>query len=124
MRYTVWPLLNVARHNFDGYFSGQPLASADDLMLRVEAESHTDAAEAAFYVGQKMGTDVDGTAWPLDVRSMSMGDVLKIVPDGAHAITRYLACETVGWAEVDPPEQHQIRALVDTDATSRTTVKE
>lgn len=118
MRYTVTAFINVSRHPFDGYEDGQPVATADDLVFRVEGAWSFTAAEEMFRIGQKqMGGDTEGRTYPLDVRSFSVGDVVKVVPDGANAIGRWLACATGGFRSIETPTN--IVELAGTKATSR-----
>ena len=117
MRYTVTAFINVGQHPFDGYEDGQTVATAPDLTFTVLATDHHDAAEAVWLVCQKVAADANGNRYPRDVRSFSIGDLLRVVPEGANPITRYLAARTAGFGEVDEPTN--IRDLAGTHATSR-----
>ncbi|GAA4626927.1 hypothetical protein GCM10023196_037160 [Actinoallomurus vinaceus] len=113
--YTVAVYLNVDRNNFDGYQPHHPLATANDLVFRVNAISHEDAAEKAWPVGNKVATDLDNRSWPRDVRSFSVGDVAKVTGNGQ---TRFYACARGGWDEIAEPT-NPVVALAGTRATSR-----
>src|SRR5262245_12782754 len=77
--YVVTALINTATDWWD-YQSSNETALAYDIALvfTVEAGSATQAAEAAFIVGNRNGRDADGKAWPAWCRSLSVGDVLLV----------------------------------------------
>jgi hypothetical protein len=79
------------------------------------------ASELAFMWGQKMCGGklrgaVDGPLYPIDVRSISVGDVLEVRADGA-AEPVFMAVERLGFMEA--PKPARIVPLVGTEATSR-----
>ncbi|MGP3953451.1 hypothetical protein [Streptomyces sp. 7N604] len=119
--YTVTVYMNLALHSFFGYESGHRVAevtTADGAPLRLtfSAATHADAAEAAeaaFEVGNRQGSDDSGQSWPEDVRSVSVGDVLAVTgPDGT---TVHLSVDSVAFSEIDPP-----RTTVPLEGTSAT----
>jgi len=120
MQYRVTAYVNVDPDNFFGYKPQHPIAEVDSF--EIKAISPQGAAEGMFTVGNRMGCDIHGKCWPADVRSLSVGDVLKIVtppcdehPRGATGI---YACASVGWEEIPEPP-NPIVELVGTAATSR-----
>lgn len=115
MRYVVQVYMNTRDdgENFlHGYTPGDPMATADDLRLVVEAESMMHACEAVFTVGNRMDADAEGRTWPSDVRSVSVGDVVTF-PDGPS-----FHCKSVGWAE-SSFRGMRVVPLAGTRATSR-----
>ena len=120
MRYTVQVYVNVREDGtffLAGYRAGDPLATAPDLKLRVEADDWHRACEVAWRVGNREGADAEGTTWPRDVRSVSMGDVALVAADGANAVVRYASAAMVGWQQIAAPT-HFV-PLAGTPATSR-----
>ncbi|MEU0851459.1 hypothetical protein ABZ387_26355 [Streptomyces flaveolus] len=105
--YTVTVFMNTAPHSFDGYQPHHPLAVATrpdgtPLVLVFRASdricSHEAAAEAAFTVGNRQGSDDTGQMWPADIRSVSVGDVVKVTgPDHwiIHLCVANLGCTPV-----------------------------
>ncbi len=115
MRYTVKLYLNVADDGaffLGGYRASDPLATADDLTLRVEASDWQHACERAWVVGNREGADAEGRTWPSDVRSVSVGDV-AVFPDGP-----VLRCQSVGWSP-SAFDGMRVVPLEGTHATSR-----
>jgi hypothetical protein len=116
--YTVTVYVNVDEHNFFGYKPRHPIAEVDTFTI--EAEDAEWAANGMWPVGNKMRPDSLGKSYPRDVRSLSVGDLLKVsVPGGKH----FFAIESVGFTEIPEPA-NPIVALVGTRATSRTTSTE
>ncbi|MFD5079529.1 hypothetical protein [Streptomyces sp. NPDC058371] len=101
--YTATVYMNTHRDNFDGYEPHHPLAAAtrpngSPLRLVFQASdrihSHEAAAGAVFDVSNHQRADDDGQTWPADVRSVSVGDVIKVTgPD--HWIV-YLSVDPSG----------------------------
>lgn len=119
MLWDVEVLINVGDDNFAGFQYEHPLATAPDLRLRVRAEDAREAAERAFFVGNRMGPDEDGHNWPSDVRSVSVGDV-AIVKGEYHKYPQALICDSVGWTVKDPADLPNPRVpLEGTAHTSR-----
>lgn len=113
--YTVTIYVNVdpSRMNFLGYQGTHPIAKVDTFT--VEADSPHGAAEAVWPVGNKMEPDATGKEYPVDVRSLSVGDMVETDgPDGKH----YLACASVGWDEIPEPG-NRVVPIEGTWATSR-----
>lgn len=119
MLYTITALINTSEDNFFGYTPEDTLTTAPNLHFEVEATSWEGAAEEAFTIGNRMARDVNGRCWPSDVRSLSVGDVVKVMPTGAHPIIRYAACKSVGWVQVEePPHMDNPPVLRDSDGTT------
>jgi hypothetical protein len=115
-RYTVTAYVNVDAANFLGYQPHHPIAEVDTFT--VQAASPEGAAEAMFAVGNKeVGPDAEGKAYPHDVRSISVGDLLKVADGSA---LWFFAVASVGWTEIPEPT-NPIVPLVGTRHTSRTT---
>ncbi|MFJ9580884.1 hypothetical protein ACIRQF_31405 [Streptomyces sp. NPDC101191] len=122
--YTATVYMNTHDDNFDGYEPHHPLAAAirrDDSPLRLlfrasdRIRSHEDAADAAFEVGNHQGPDDNGQTWPDNIRSVSVGDVIKIT--GPDARTVHLSVDSYGFSPV--PEPTTLVALTDPRVTHR-----
>ncbi|MFD7956050.1 hypothetical protein ACFV4X_21455 [Streptomyces ardesiacus] len=122
--YTATVYMNTHRDNFDGYEPHHPLAAAlrpDDSALRLvfhasdRIRSHEDAADAAFEVGNDQGADDNGQTWPANIRSVSVGDVIKVT--GPDARTVHLSVDSYGFSPV--PEPTTLVALTDPRVTHR-----
>lgn len=115
MQYNVTAFVNVDRDNFFGYQSTHPIAEVATFAVKAETAEH--AASEMFAIGNRMWCALDGQAWPSDVRSISVGDLLKVrAADGTVA---FLTCDRYGWTEVHEPI-NPVRPLAGTGATSRT----
>ncbi|MFJ3575935.1 hypothetical protein [Streptomyces rubiginosohelvolus] len=122
--YTATVYLNTHPDNFHGYQPHHPLAAAthpDGTPLRLvfhastRIHNHEAAASATFTVGNRVQADDHGQTWPDDIRSVSVGDVIKITtPD--HWII-HLQLDPVGFTPV--PEPTDLTALTGTRNTSR-----
>ncbi|MFE0778960.1 hypothetical protein [Streptomyces sp. NPDC058861] len=121
--YTVTAYLNAASDHFNGYHPGHTAAQAtypDGTPLRLtfttgKASSIEQAAHAAFLVGNRHTGDDHGHIWPADIRSLSVGDVLRITaPDHTP---HHRAITPSGFTPTAPPTEHI--HLAATDATSR-----
>ncbi|WP_189232813.1 hypothetical protein [Streptomyces flaveolus] len=108
--YTVTVFMNTAPHSFDGYQPRHPLAVAahtdgTPLLLVFHAtdriHSHEVAADAAFTVGNHQGPDHTGQRWPSDIRSVSVGDVVKVT--GPDHWTIHLSVDPFGFTPVAEP---------------------
>lgn len=108
--YTATVYINTHDDNFDGYEPHHPLAAAtrrDDSTLRLvfhasdRIRNHEDAAEAAFEVGNHQGADDNGQTWPDNLRSVSVGDVIKIT--GTNSRTVHLRVDSYGFSPVPEP---------------------
>jgi hypothetical protein len=77
-RFTVAAYMNCHRDNFDGLRADHPLWTDTDLVLELAASGPRSAADRAWDIGNRMGADDSQRSWPSDVRSLSVGDVLKV----------------------------------------------
>ncbi|WP_225650983.1 hypothetical protein [Streptomyces solaniscabiei] len=103
--------MNTAPHSFAGYQPHHPLAAAtrtdDGALLRLVFRasdrmcSHESAADAAFTVGNRQGPDDTGQRWPADIRSVSVGDVVKVT--GPDHWTIHLSVDPFGFSPVPEP---------------------
>jgi hypothetical protein len=129
MRYTVTAYVNVTEDSagrptgmLDGYKPGDKLAVVTDahgkpITFEFEAESEHSAAEAVFAVGNRMSVErAGGGLWPSDVRSMSVGDVLKLPGKPGDSVA-WLAVASFGWDLIEVPTNFV--ELAGTNATSR-----
>jgi hypothetical protein len=73
-------------------------------------------AEYAWSVGNKVCADDFGKAYPIDVRSLSVGDMVKIVDEDGNQT--FLAVDNVGWRDLIEPT-NPIVPIEGTRATSR-----
>ncbi|MFI6278039.1 hypothetical protein [Streptomyces sp. NPDC050988] len=108
--WTATVYMNMHRDNFDGYDPHHPLAAAirrDDSALRLvfrasdRIRNHEDAAEAAFEVGNLHGADDNGQTWPGNIRSVSVGDVIKITSPDSRTV--HLSVDSYGFTPVPEP---------------------
>ncbi|MFF8883857.1 hypothetical protein [Streptomyces flaveolus] len=123
--YAVIVFMNTAPHSFGGYQPHHPLAAAtrtdDGALLRLvfrasdRIGSHEAAADAAFTVGNRQGPDDTGQMWPADIRSVSVGDVVKVTGPDQWII--HLSVDPFGFTPV--PEPTHLTPLAGTRATSR-----
>lgn len=122
--FTATVYMNTAPHSFSGYQHSHPLAKAtrpDGTPLRLifiassRIGNHEAAADAAFTVGNRQGPDDTGQTWPADVRSVSVGDVIKVTDPKNR--TLYLSVDPCDFSTV--PEPTVLVDLVGTRATSR-----
>jgi hypothetical protein len=67
------------------------------------------AAEAAFVLGQKMGTDEKGRDYPRDVRSVSKGDVVRVTRQDEYL--GHFAVESFGFQQIPHPTRRQFVPL-------------
>lgn len=107
---------------WSGYDPAHRIATDEDLLFEVTAESPQDAAERAFVIGNREGEDNNGRRWPSDVRSLSVGDVVDVSDVSAHDESgdTVWACQTVGWAQQPGHDLPNPRVpLAGTHATSR-----
>lgn len=113
-RVTIYVNVDPEHTNFFGYQPTHPVAKVGTFT--VHANDPHGAAEAAWIVGNKeAGPDALGQDYPLDVRSVSVGDMVETDgPDGKH----YFSCASVGWDEIPEPA-NRIVPLEGTWATSR-----
>ena len=121
--YTVTVYVNTADHSFTGYKPADPMAEVTQpdgtpFPLTFTAPTTVEAAaDAAFAVGNRVGRDDNGTTWPSDVRSVSVGDVVAVsAPD---ATVTHLSVDSLGFTVVDPPTN--LVPIEGTRATSRKT---
>jgi hypothetical protein len=116
--YTVTAYVNVAEdHHFCELQAGQPVAEVG--RFAVEADTPQRAADVMWPIGNKMKPD-DSEArlfWPRDVRSLSVGDLLKVVDPGGDE--HFLAVAPTGWTDLPEPANPVVE-LAGTRATSRT----
>ncbi|MFE9250908.1 hypothetical protein [Streptomyces sp. NPDC007088] len=108
--YTATVYMNTHLDNFDGYQPHHPLAAAtrtDGSPLRLvlhtsdRIRSHREAARAVFSVGNRQRADDNGQTWPGDIRSVSVGDVIKITGPGHWII--HLSVDSFGFLAVAEP---------------------
>jgi hypothetical protein len=113
-RYRATVYLDVDTH-FMGYDPAHRLAEVDTFT--VETEHPYDAAEEMFRIGQK-GYDEDhrfhdaaGKAYPLQVRSVSVSDLIKIV-HGSR--TWFFAIANIGLDEIPEPANPIVELATET----------
>lgn len=134
--YLATVLLNVALDDqgrplgFFGFDDGHNLATActpqgQEVAFAVQADDPEHAADLAFTLGNReslpgRATAVDdaGVRWPDDVRSVSVGDVIRVTGPAGMV---HLAVESRGFREVPVPVLSALVPLAGTIATSRTT---
>ncbi|MEU6103017.1 hypothetical protein [Streptomyces flaveolus] len=122
--YALIVFMNTAPHSFGGYQPHHPLTAAtrtdgSPLLLVFRASdricSHEAAADAAFTVGNRQGPDDTGQTWPADIRSVSVGDVVKVT--GPDQWIVHLSVDPFGFTPV--PEPTHLTPLAGSRVTSR-----
>lgn len=106
MLYTVHAYVNCDRDNFSGLQPAHTLAEDGDLVFEVKGWDAIKAAKELWTVGNRMGCDIHGKEWPSDVRSLSVGDMLKIRPSdtGVEGYSvRIYAIAKFGFDEIAKP---------------------
>jgi hypothetical protein len=120
-RVTVY--LNADPDNFFGLQPRHEIATAPDLQLTISAPTPADAAEHAFAIGNRMAADDNGHRWPPDVRSLSVGDLVKVATERDTASfaspAEFYAVASAGFCAIPEPA-NPIVPLAGTTATSRT----
>jgi hypothetical protein len=111
--FTALVYVNVGEDNFAGYKPRDPIAEVDTFAVR--ADDPLTAADGAWVIGNKMSNDADGKSYPLDVRSVSVGDLL-MVSDGTRKW--FYSVDSFGFTEIPEPT-NPIVPLAGTAATSR-----
>lgn len=116
--YEVTIYLNVGNGRF---LSLEPTdAITEAAMFRFAAVAPEHAAEQAFVLGNKEtgGTDLDDRTYPLTCRSVSVGDLLKIVDPSTRRMT-FLAVASVGFTEIPEPVNHIVSLEVTDGGTAK-----
>lgn len=98
--FTAIALVNVGPHNFMGYTPDAPLApvtesetTCEPIAFTLDVPSEDHALSAMNQIGNRAGFDRDGRMWPSDVRSLSNGDVVVLLPGVArsqHTVEHFL----------------------------------
>ena len=88
--------------SFMEWTPGDPLVTAKDLAgFRVTASDEFEAAEKMFAVGNRVESDAYGEQWPTYVRSVSVGDVVRLTySENGERVTKDLAVGRIGFFEV------------------------
>lgn len=118
--YAATVFANVGPDNFFGYTASAPLAEVDTF--RVEAHDPQSAVDALWPVGNKMRADADGKNYPRDVRSLSVGDLIRVTSrvegwPGRPEVSFY-AVSSFGWTPIPEPA-NPIVPIEGTEHTSR-----
>ena len=108
MQYRVRAYIKADHANpFRNYRFGEDVAFVGQFEIKAADWDDEHAAEGMFTVGNKMGCDIHGKEWPATVRSLSVGDVLRVIqppnnryPEGHDT---WLACGGTGWDEIPRP---------------------
>lgn len=121
MQFTVTAYVNVSPDNFFGLKPRDCVAMVGRYVIK--ADSPNQAAGGMFFtVGNRTGCDIHGQEWPSDVRSLSVGDLLKVETpvcnDHPRGAVTFLAVAAVGWTELPEPTQTKV-PIEGTSATSR-----
>lgn len=101
-----------------GYDPADRIATDEDLLFEVRAETPHGAAERVFVIGNREGEDENGRRWPSDVRSLSVGDALRVSDNDRDDETAW-TCQPVGWEERPDGLPNRRVPLAGTNATSR-----
>lgn len=121
MQFNVTAYVNVHPDNFFGFKPDHPIALVG--AFTVKADDTLGAAREMWVIGNRMGCDLSGNTWPTDVRSMSVGDFIKVITppcnDHPSGAVNFYACASIGWDELLEPT-NPIVSIEGTRATSRT----
>lgn len=98
-----------------GLRPGDPIAEVDTFQFEIRDDSPVTAANYMWAVGNKEGQDGAGKDYPRDIRSLSVGDMLKVVIDRRQT---FLAVASIGWRYLAEPG-NKVVPLEGTSATSR-----
>jgi hypothetical protein len=104
--------VKVGGELFGSYGQGDDLAEVGTFAVEVPLDSAKPflaAAEAAFVLGQKMGTDAKGRDYPRDVRSVSKGDVIRVTRQDEYL--GHFAVESFGFQQIPHPTRRQFVPL-------------
>jgi hypothetical protein len=86
--------------SFVGYDSRHRLAELDGA-FKVEGSADWKTLGEAVAVGNRLALDVNGRAWPANVRRLGDGDLIKLVDDTGKL--RLLCPARTGWVRVNWP---------------------
>ena len=112
-RFTVETFINDGPGRFDPYEPGDLLTAGPVLAIDVNDGVHgprtmdamaADALDAAWVVGNKMGADAEGRDYDPMVRSLSVGDVLRVTPSQGSWPAHYYAVDTFGFLDITPAD--------------------
>lgn len=119
--YEVTMFVKVGGALFTPYATGDKLAEVDVTFKISGVQSLGRAAALAWQIGQKISSaEITGYCdklYPIDVRSLSVGDVIRVREPGDE---RWYAVEPVGWREINEPAESVFVPLAGSNATSRT----
>lgn len=114
-------LLNTDTEAFSrGYIGADILAYDARCLLDLQAPSLEDALELAFAIGNRMGTDATGKSWSPNVRSISVGDVIRTLTaeaddEGEILTVGFYAVDRIGFTELQfpPRTEYGMLAMMD-----------
>lgn len=106
LRYRITAYLNESPGHFDDYQVGHHVGEVGtfDVDVTCFCDPRRHLTEAIWLIGNDASCDDEGRVWPKDARSLSVGDVIKIVrPDEPHAEPVWLAFGMRDWAVIAEP---------------------
>lgn len=113
--------VNVDRECFFGLRPEHDIALVDTF--EIKASGDQEAAGFMWTIGNKMSCDIHGKEWPSDVRSLSVGDVLRVklgpchqYPEGHISV---LGCASFGWDDLGDRLANRVVPIEGSWATSR-----
>lgn len=118
-RWTATIYVNVAedmRFFLYGLSARDPIAEVDTFAFDSRTTNPEHIADLVWPVGNKDGVDHNGKEYPLDVRSLSIGDLVKVEDDTGRQW--FFALEGVGHKEIPEPA-NPVVPIEGTRATSR-----
>jgi hypothetical protein len=127
-RYDVTVFVNTDNENFFGWKASHPMAEV--ATFHIDAASAQAAADRMFDIGNKLPatemftaddeyvpiTDDEGVAYPVDVRSVSTGDLMIVRDAEGHSVILVVA--SFGWEQLPEPVNPIVELV---DAGSRVT---
>lgn len=127
--YRVVAAVNIAPGHYDGYTPGDPLAPVTSragaigpIVFAIDADGPPAVLDEMWELGNRASDDQQGWHWPVDVRSLSTGDVLIVYPPGYPRVAgpaEAFAVAQVGFIPIAAPASGSWVRLEGTSATSR-----
>lgn len=127
--YRIIAAVNTAPGHVDGYRPGHRLAGVTSgpgamasILFALDAPDTAAVLEAMWEIGNRITGDLCGHRWPLDVRPVSVGDVLLVFAPGfplhIHDLETFAVAPT-GFTRIPDPLPSAWIPLEGSSATSR-----
>jgi len=107
MRYTIATYINSGPGRFDAYETGDLLTNGP--IVRLAADTEHAALDRVWTIGNRM--DPETYEWPDFIRSLSVGDVLAVKPEGTFPVpVHYFAVASFGFDAITPAQFDESRS--------------